>query len=220
MRQLLVPFYEHPAERPDAWEALLRVPEQLYGVVLNPASGSGSSPDPAFAAVAERLRESGVRVLGYVDTDYARRPHADVVRDLLQYRDWYGTSGAFLDQVSSGADAFAHYRRLAVAARAAGSGSLVLNHGTHPDPAYLRLADVLVTFEGSWETYLAAPDAPAWTAGYPADRFCHLVYEAPADVDVAFLATRRGAAVHCAVPGGGEHPWGTLPQGLSAAAPL
>jgi hypothetical protein len=210
--QLLVPLYEHPADRPEAWAALLCAPERLYGVILNPASGPGSSPDPAFAAVAERLRASGVRVLGYVDTDYARRPHAAVVGDLLRHRDWYGTDGTFFDQVSSGPDALAHYRRLAVAARETGAESLVLNHGVHPDPAYLALADVLVTFEGGWDTYLAQGQVPEWTRAHRADRFCHLVYAAPTDVSA--LAAIRGAAIHCAVPGGGAHPWGTLPHGL------
>jgi hypothetical protein len=215
--RLLVPFYEHPADRPDDWEALLGAARRLHGVVLNPASGPGSAPDPAFAAVAGRLRASGVRVLGYVDTDYARRPHGRVAADLVRHRDWYGTDGAFLDQVSSGPGALAHYRRLAVAARSAGAASLVFNHGVHPDPGYLPLADVLVTFEGTWETYRSADPPPDWTARHPADRFCHLVHAAPADVDA--LAARRGAAVHCAVPGDGAHPWGTLPHGVAAPGP-
>ncbi|MFI5802910.1 spherulation-specific family 4 protein [Streptomyces sp. NPDC051561] len=216
MSQLLVPLYEHPADRPDAWEAVLRVPERLHGVILNPASGPGSSPDPAFVAVADRLRGAGVRVLGYADTDYARRPHAQVVDELLKYRDWYATDGIFLDQVSSGRDAHAHYRRLSVAARAAGAETLVFNHGVHPDPAYLDLAEVLVTFEGTWDTYLADGRPPEWTRAHPAHRFCHLVYAAP--TDVAALAAGRGAGVHCAVPGDGEHPWGTLPHGLGLGA--
>ncbi|CAM5384133.1 hypothetical protein GCM10010329_13540 [Streptomyces spiroverticillatus] len=216
MRHLLVPYYEHPTTNPTAWQAILDSP-RLYGVILNPASGPGTHPDPAFAATADRLRDRGTRVLGYVDTDYARRPHADVVRDLLRHRDWYGVTGAFLDQVSSGPEALAHYRRLAVAARAAGAGSLVLNHGTHPDPGYLKLADVLVTFEGTWETYRSAEPPPAWTRTYPADRFCHLVYGA--DTDLTALAAERGAALHCAVPGDGAHPWGTLPHGLGAVTP-
>ncbi|GAA3489859.1 spherulation-specific family 4 protein [Streptomyces cremeus] len=216
MRQLLVPYYEHPTARPTAWQTLLASP-RLYGVILNPASGPGTAADPAFGDVADRLRATGTRVLGYVDTDYGRRPHAEVVRDLLRHRDWYGVTGAFLDQVSAGPEALAHYRRLAVAARAAGAGSLVLNHGTHPDPGYLRLADVLVTFEGTWETYRTAEQPPAWTRTCPADRFCHLVYAA--DTDLTALAAERGAALHCAVPGDGAHPWGTLPHGLGAVRP-
>lgn len=145
MKTLLVPYYEHPdyehpAERPEAWNAVISAAPLLYGVVLNPAGGPGTAPDPAFAAVGDRLRTAGVRVLGYTDTDYARRPHDAVLRDLLRHRDWYGADGAFLDQASAGPDALPHYRRLAVAARAAGADTLVLNHGVHPDPAFAELA--------------------------------------------------------------------------------
>ncbi|MBT2487152.1 hypothetical protein J7E96_01075 [Streptomyces sp. ISL-96] len=207
---LLVPFYEHPAERPAAWDAVIRAASRLYGVVLNPASGPGDAPDPAFAAVSTRLRAAGVRVLGYADTDYARRPHAAVVRDLLRHRDWYGADGAFLDQVTAEPQALPHYRRLAVAARAAGAATLVLNHGVHPDPGYLELADVLVTFEGTWGTYRGvARDLPPWTAAYAHDRFCHLLYAAPPTAEFT-------AGVGCAVPGEAPHPWGTLPHALEA----
>lgn len=199
---LLVPYYEHPAERPAEWDALIAAAPRLYGVVLNPASGAGDAPDPAFAAVAARLRAARVPVLGYADTDYGRRPHADVVRDLLRHRDWYGADGAFLDQVATGPAVLAHYRRLAVAARAAGAATLVLNHGAPPHPAYLPLGDLPVTFEGPWEAYAGrAPEPPG------ADRYCHLVYAAPAHAPVT-------APVRCVVPGGGAHPWGTLPHGL------
>ncbi|WP_149179411.1 spherulation-specific family 4 protein [Streptomyces sp. TRM49041] len=199
---LLVPYYEHPDHRPAEWEALIASAPLLYGVVLNPASGPGAAPDPAFAAVAARLREAGVRVLGYADTDYGRRPHAGVVRDLLRHRDWYGTDGAFLDQAATGPELLAHYRRLAVSARAAGATTLVLNHGAPPHLSYAPLADLLVTFEGPWDTYRdLVEDRPV------AEHHCHLVYAAPPDAHLT-------APVRCAVPGDGTHPWGTLPHVL------
>ncbi|MFG3344956.1 spherulation-specific family 4 protein [Streptomyces sp. NPDC048018] len=200
---LLVPFYEHPAERPEHWASVVAAASSLYGVVLNPASGAGPAPDPAFAEVAARLRGAGVRVLGYADTDYGRRPHADVVADLVRHRDWYGADGAFLDQVPTDPDALPHYRRLAVSARAAGSRTLVLNHGAHPAPGYEALADLLVTFEGPWDSYQGL-DLPV------ADHYCHLVYAAPA-------GARPATPVHCVVPGTGAHPWGTLPHTLEPA---
>ncbi|CAM5259178.1 spherulation-specific family 4 protein [Streptomyces narbonensis] len=200
---LLVPYYEHPADRPEAWSALVAAAPTLYGVVLNPASGAGRAPDPAFAEVSARLREAGVRVLGYADTAYGRRPHAEVVTDLLRHRDWYGADGSFLDQVTTAPGGLAHYRRIAVAARAAGAATLVLNHGAHPDPGYGEFADLLVTFEGPWDTYrtLDLPVAP---------HYCHLVYAAPPGV-------RPATPVHCAVPGAGAHPWGTMPHLLEPA---
>ncbi|MHC3474541.1 spherulation-specific family 4 protein [Streptomyces sp. 7R007] len=212
---LLVPYYEHPSARPAEWAAIVAAAPRLHGVVLNPASGPGARPDPAFAEVAARLRAAGVRVLGYTDTDYGRRAHADVVGDLVRFRDWYRTDGAFLDQVSAGTGEFPHYQRLAVAAWGAGAGTLVLNHGTTPHPAYARLADVLVTFEGTWTSYRRLPPQP-WR-GTPGTRLCHLVYGVPADVDLAGPARARGATLHCAVPGMGDHPWGTLPHTLEPA---
>jgi hypothetical protein len=213
---LLVPLYEHPDDRPDDWELLISSAGRLHSVVLNPASGPGEARDARFAVVAERLRDAGVPVLGYTDTDYGRRPHADVVRDLLRHRDWYGADGAFLDQAAPDPALLGHYGRLAVAARAAGARTLVLNHGIHPDPGYADLADLLVTFEGPWDAYRDAA-VPSWTADHPADRFCHLVYAVPPGAPAAALARQRRAAVHCAVPGTGAHPWGTLPLALRDA---
>ncbi|MFJ3902101.1 spherulation-specific family 4 protein [Streptomyces sp. NPDC090025] len=197
---LLVPFYEHPADRPAEWAAVVAAAPGLYGVVLNPASGAGHAADPAFTAVAARLRAAGTRVLGYADTDYGRRPHAEVVADLVRHRDWYGADGAFLDQVPTAPEALPHYRRLTVAARASGARTLVFNHGTHPAPGYEALADLLVTFEGPWDAYRAL-DLPV------ADHYCHLVYGAPPEV-------LPRTPVHCVVPGAGAHPWGTLPYAV------
>ncbi|MEU5348337.1 spherulation-specific family 4 protein [Streptomyces sp. NPDC020766] len=124
---------------------------------------------------------------------YGRRPRAEVVRDLSRYRDWYGVDGAFLDQVTSGLGDFGYYQRLATAAWGAGCTTLALNHGAPPHPAYARLADVLVTFEGTWETYRTLRPAP-FTGGRT--RQCHLVHGVP--------------------PGEGAHPWGALPHALQA----
>jgi hypothetical protein len=211
MSALLVPYYEHPSVRPAEWDAIVAAAPRLYGVVLNPASGPGDRPDPAFGEVAERLRAADVRVLGYADTDYGRRPRPDVVRDLTRYRDWYGLDGAFFDQAASGLGDFGYYQRLATAAWGTGCRTLALNHGAPPHPSYARLADLLVTFEGTWDTYRTLRPEP-FTAGRT--RLCHLVHGVPPDARVAELAHGRGATVHCAVPGGGDHPWGTLPAPL------
>lgn len=213
---LLVPLYEHPADRPADWEALIRSADRLRAVVLNPDSGPGPGADSGFLAVTHRLRDAGVPVVGYVDTDYGRRSHGEVVGDLLRYRDWYGTDGAFLDQAAGEGEFLPHYRRLAVAARAAGARTLVLNHGAHPHPGYAELADVLVTFEGPWDAYQEAV-VPEWTGAHSPERFCHLVYGVPDGAPAAELALSRGAAVHCAVPGAGTHPWCSLPSALEGA---
>ncbi|WP_406255466.1 spherulation-specific family 4 protein [Streptomyces chartreusis] len=210
MTDLLIPYYEHPSVRPAEWDAIIAAAPRLHGVVLNPASGPGGAPDPAFAGVAARLASAAVRVLGYVDTDYGRRPHTEVVRDITRHRDWYRADGVFLDQVATSRAEFAYYRRLATAAWGAGCGTLALNHGTEADPAYARIADLLVTFEGPYASHtrlVRRHRRPATGA-----RLCHLVYGVPPGVDLTETARSYGASVHCAVPGRGRHPWGTLPH--------
>ncbi|WP_051966874.1 spherulation-specific family 4 protein [Kitasatospora mediocidica] len=220
--RLLVPLYVHPAVDPAAWQAVAAAgPSAVRGVVLNIADGPGPAPDPAFEQAADRLRAAGITLLGYVDTAYGRRPHAEVVAELLNYRQWYGTDGVYFDQAASHADALPHYRRLATAARAAGCATVVLGHGVHPEPAYAEpeLGDLLVTFEGSWTEYDALV-LPLWTGHHPATRFCHLVYDVPAErarAAGALIASRRAGA-GCAVAGSGANPWGVPPYGLPAPA--
>ena len=216
---LLVPMYVHPTVDPAAWHALVAAAPRLYGVVLNIDDGPGTAPDPAFVAAARALRAAGVRVLGYADTDYGRRPARVVAADFERHRDWYGADGFFLDQVAPDAAGLRHYRRLTRAARARGGRTVVLNPGAHPAPGYAALCDLLITFEGDWDAYCAAPAAPPWTKDHPPTRFCHLVHGVPARLSrlAARTAELRGAAVHCAVPGHGPNPWSALPPALRKA---
>lgn len=216
---LLVPLYVHPAVDPAVWRAVQGAAARVYGVVVNLADGPGERPDGVYAQAAARLRAAGVRLFGYVDSDYAARPVREVRRDLLRHRDWYGTEGVFFDRVTSGRAQLPYYRRLSRVARACGARTVVLNPGVHPDPGYARAADLLVTFEGSWADYLAA-EVPAWTAAHPPARFCHLIYGVPGGLgdEVARTVALRGAAVYCAVPGGPPNPWQSAP-GLSEGTP-
>ncbi|MDG4866019.1 spherulation-specific family 4 protein, partial [Streptomyces sp. T-3] len=188
---MLVPLYVHPAVDPAAWERLVERADLLYGVILNIADGPGTAPEPSFAAAARALRAAGVRLLGYADTDYGLRPRRQVAADLARYRDWYDTDGCFLDQTAADAAQLRHYRRLVREARTRGAHTVVLNPGVHPAPGYAALADLLVTFEGDWRTYITTPAAPRWTADHPPDRFCHLIHGVPAGL--CGLAARTAA---------------------------
>ncbi|MET8574009.1 spherulation-specific family 4 protein [Streptomyces sp. NPDC005012] len=216
---LLIPLYVHPAEDPGAWHRLIASADRAYGVVLNPASGPGPAPDPAFTTAAEALRAAGVRLLGYVDTDYGTRDRADAVDDMRRYREWYGADGCFLDQVTTAPEGLADCRRLVRAVRRCGARTVVLNPGAHPAPGYVRLADLTVTFEGPWSTYVSAFSRPSWAARRSPGPLCHLVYGVPeALVPLAVrTAHRRGAAVCGPVTGEPPNPWAALTPALTGA---
>lgn len=178
-------------------------------MVVNPASGPGPRPDPAFTAAAAALRAAGARLLGYVDTAYGRREGAEVNYEILRYQEWYGVDGCFLDRVTADRQGLRSCRRLVRSLRRLGATTVVLNPGVHPEPGYLRLADLIVTFEGDWSTYVSAFSRPEWTARHPPGRFCHLVYGVPdALVPLAVrTAHERGAAVSGPVTGDLPNPW-------------
>ncbi|MFQ6147325.1 spherulation-specific family 4 protein [Streptomyces seoulensis] len=214
---LLIPLYVHPAEDPGAWHRLIRAAAHTYGVVLNPASGPGDAPDPAFASVAGALREAGARLLGYVDTDYGTRDAAEVADEVRRHREWYAADGCFLDRVTAAPDGLAACRKLVRSVRRLGAGTVVLNPGVHPAPGYVRIADLTVTFEGHWSTYVSAFSRPSWAARRPPGRLCHLVYGVPgALVPLAVRTAReRGAAVCGPVTGEPPNPWVELTPALT-----
>ncbi|MGW2278694.1 spherulation-specific family 4 protein [Streptomyces sp. NPDC001770] len=214
---LLIPLYVHPAEDPGAWHRLITAADRTYGVVLNPASGPGTEPDPAFVSAAEALRAAGALLLGYVDTDYGIREPDLVLADFGLHREWYGVDGCFLDQVTSTSQDLPACRRLVRRVRRAGARTVVLNPGVQPASGYTRLADLTVTFEGPWSTYVSAFTRPPRVGKGLADRLCHLVYGVPeALVPLAVrTATERGAAVCGPVTGELPNPWAALSPALT-----
>ncbi|MFH9659511.1 spherulation-specific family 4 protein [Streptomyces sp. NPDC017248] len=214
---LLVPLYVHPADDPAAWHRLIASADRTWAVILNPASGPGAAPDPAFLAAARALRAAGARLLGYVDTDYGVRDPARITEEARRHRDWYGADGCFLDRVTAGPDGVPACRRLVRDLRRSGTGTVVLNPGVHPAPGYVRLADLTVTFEGHWSTYVSAFTRPAWTVRQPPGRLCHLVYGVPEVLVPLAVRTahERGAAVCGPVTGEPPNPWAVLTPALT-----
>ncbi|MEU8974060.1 spherulation-specific family 4 protein [Streptomyces monashensis] len=214
---LLIPLYVHPAEDPGAWHRLIAAAARTYAVVLNPADGPGAAPDPAFTAVAGSLRAAGARLLGYVDTDYGVRDRDRITEDVRRHRAWYAADGCFLDRVTAVREGLPACRRLVREIRRLGATTVVLNPGVHPAPGYTRLADLTVTFEGHWSTYVGAFTRPAWTGRRPPQRFCHLVYGVPESLVPLAVRTahERGAAVCGPVTGELPNPWSELTPALA-----
>ena len=216
---LLVPAYMHPLVDPEAWDRIIALAPRLRAVIVNVFNGPGDAPDPAYREMLLRLDAAGVRTVGYVDTDYGRRPAARVVADVEAWLSRYRVRGAFLDQVASGLDLLHHYADLTVATRARGADYVVLNPGTLPHPGYVDLANVTVTFEGSWAEYRELEE-PAWARALPPARFAHLVHEVPSDDVVRaaiHLAARRHVRTVYVTTGTGANPWDTVPASLGVA---
>lgn len=209
-----VPGYAHPLLAPAEWAGLTRPATPLHWVVLNVAQGPGVRPDPHCLDAAGRLTNAGVRVLGHLDLAYGSRPFGEIVAEAQRYLDWYRVAGFSLDRCPADRADLPAVRRITATLETLVDGAhVVLGHGTHPYPGYAEAADQLVTFSGPWSDYRWS-QAAEWTAGYPPERFVHLVHGLPrTHLDEALRVARwQGAGtIFFTDRTGPQNPFDALP---------
>jgi hypothetical protein len=195
------------------WERLVELPTGAV-VILDPANGPGESPDPRYGVSVGAVMSRGVRVFGYVDTDYGRRPADAMVEDIRRYCEWYRPEGIFLDQTPASAVASSAIVEAARRARTAGL-ALAINPGQPDNPPHdADLADHVIEFEGTLDLYRATRFVSPWRHRHDPDKFWHLVYEVPdaaAMRETASLALERGAGLVYMTDGTLPNPWERLP---------
>ena len=209
--QVSIPAYFYPG--PSWARAVSSSPAPGMMILDITSSGAGSAPNRAYAQAVARAQDAGVRVLGYVSTDYGRRPAAAVEAEVRHYRAWYHVANMFLDEAATAAGALPYYRLLTGYIRAADPGAVVmLNPGTYPSRRYMSLGDVVLAYEGPYARY-AALRVPDWVDTYPADRFSHIVYDTPGShLGAALrLAAARHAGYVYVTDLAGRNPYRALP---------
>lgn len=211
-----VPAYLAPA----AWAELLRDPAsmQVRVAVLNPNSGPGLFPDPAFMAVVDEARRKGVSILGYVATGFGARNALE--DEIDRYRRFYGVVDIFFDEVATDCMHLKTNYAPWIAAVRANGGTVAVNPGAHTEPCWADAADRVVTFEGPFGTYRSY-QPPAWTLGVPASKIWHIVYAVRAvDLDeVRAIARRSNVGLLYATDDDLPNPYDTLPAWLVAPTP-
>jgi hypothetical protein len=205
-RAALIPAYVPAHEL----AALAAGPERPRMVIVNPDSGPGAGEGRAYGEAVRTLQAAGIRVLGYVPTGYGGRPPADVLADVRRYLAWYEVDGIFFDESSSDAALLPYYRALSRQARGQTDRLVVLNPGVPPAAGYFDLADVVVTFEGTYAGYANAIEAtPDWLARMGPDRVAHLIYGATRAEALAAVADAAAGYVYV-TSGAMPNPWRSL----------
>jgi hypothetical protein len=208
-RAALIPAYLPPGAIAD----LVRDSNRPRVVVINPSNGPGAEERPAYLNAVREVRAAGTRVLGYVPTAYGARPIADAVADVDRYLSWYRVDGIFFDEAAAGESALPYYEALARHVRRGADRIVVLNPGVVPARAYFDVADVVVTFEGTYAGYADAVQAmPDWLRGR-SERVAHLVYDASRAEALSAVADGSAGYVY-ATSGSMPNPWRTLPDYL------
>ncbi len=233
-QQLAVPAYFYPGGDGAAWWQQLTGPGTGIAVA-NPFSGPGKTRDPGYAAAISAARAKGVTVLGYVPTGYlgstgrATRlgqstPAAWSAQVQQDIETWYrlygndGLGGIFFDEVQNvcGPDGgYARtYRTLDQHTRSWHPGAFtVINPGIETEPCYADIGDVILTFEGTYDTYTTW-QPPAWHRTLDPRRLWHLVHGTATEeqLDQAMrLSKQRNAGYIYVTPDVLANPWDSLP---------
>jgi chitodextrinase len=243
-QQLAVPAYVNPHADPAAWTRLASAaPGSLGFAVVNVINGPDYVAQDAWTDAIKTASANGVKLVGYVDTGYlgttgqrTRLGSTDPVdwmsqiqHDINAWYQFYGTdlSGIFFDQVqnacgptSDSNDWADLYRTLSEGVERLHPGATtVLNPGTNVPQCYEDAGDVIVTFEGSYASYVGDPAAAnpytplSWTPVDP-KKIWHIVYGAPDVVamsQVVDLSKTRSAGYVYVTDDVLANPYDTVP---------
>ncbi len=215
----LVPAYFYPGgEGLEDWNQLIEAGSRIPIVaVVNPATGPGPSANPDYAEVIRRAKAAGVTTLGYVNTDYAKRPRQQIEADVEKWLQFYPEiGGIFFDAQPSEAqhaDLYASMRALVKAKRP--DSLIITNPGIVCAEPYLEkpATDVAILFENQQGFNDFA--LPSWAGRYQASRIAAIPYalETPEQMKEAVRqAVLKGIGYLYVTDGTGPNPWGHLPR--------
>jgi hypothetical protein len=232
--RLAIPSYVSPSSA--GWNRWESMGSRIVGImILNRNNGDDTQIDPESVASIKKTQASGILVLGYIHTGYAKRDPNEVRTKIDGVYASYQVDGIFLDETPTDCSEVGnhhltnleYYQALSKYVRTKpGEHLVVLNPGTVPaSDCWMNVTDVLVTFEqATLATYQSSYiDAP-WTHSYGPERFWNLVYRVPTAQQmqqIVELAHRRGVGwLYVTDDGADGNPWDNPATYLSAEAQL
>jgi len=215
---IFVPLY---SDSVSVWSSAIGGSAATSAVFLNPSNGPGDSLKLNYLSLVRDAQARGVRVLGYVDTVWARGAvsisQAEAAID--KYYSWYGVDGIMFDEVTDtcASASVAYYTELYnFVKQKLGADIVVLNPGTFVGECYAKISDVLITFEDTYANYLTYQQ-PDWVRNYPGSHFLHIIIDTPTSADmqnaIKLAMTRNVNGVYVTDRGAkGTNPYSSLPS--------
>lgn len=215
--RLLVPAYFYPGgDDMRYWEQLFAAARGADVVaIVNPASGPGKSLDDNYLAVIDRAKREGVLTIGYVSTGFAKRPRAQVERDVDRWFELYpNIQGIFFDEQSAGAEKVDYYVAASQYVRNMRSKALIVsNPGVVCAKEYVALSAADVICIGEHGDGIAL-SLPAWVNENSPDRFAFLAYDVKRREKMETLvqnALKNRVGYIFVTDAGMPNPWNRLP---------
>jgi Spherulation-specific family 4 len=181
--QILLPLYIYPNwydKNKYLWKQVITAAKKVSIVaIINPNSGPNHVPPNAdYQQGIKDLHQAGIKIVGYVPTNYAKRDLQAVKADIDLYTKHFNIDGIFIDESASKQDKLNYYRQLYQYIKSQSTRySTIINPGTNVDETYISqpVADIVVTFENYHKNW-TSHQPPAYTKKYSPQNFAALVH--------------------------------------------
>jgi hypothetical protein len=213
----IVPLYTQPTH--PSWAAVIAAKKAHPSVpviaVVNPNSGPGTAARSDYMNGIGQLVAAGVKVGGYVSTEYGKRPVAEVKADVDRWRNLYPqVTTIFFDEMAYQPGAESHYTGLNSYAKGTGIDFTIGNPGVDTKPGYVGTVDTILIYESA-----GLPSAEAlagWHTSHPRENFGIIPYGVQS-LDAAFVAAAKARCGYVFVQNDGmPNPWDSLPPYFDA----
>lgn len=105
-QDVIMPTYKYADPTDSYWQRITAMTGlQIPYVIINPSSGSGSARIENFAQQIAANSAAGIKSIGYINTQEFTRSHADLMSEVDNYANFYGSSniaGIFFDEAEPG----------------------------------------------------------------------------------------------------------------------
>jgi hypothetical protein len=224
--QILLPLYIYPNwydKNKYGWKQVIIAAKKVSIVaIINPNSGPNNSPPNAdYQQGIKDLHQAGVKIVGYVPSNYAKRDLQAVKADIDLYTKYFQVDGIFIDEATSDSEKSSYYQQLYTYIKSRSvAHNVIINPGVNIDESYIsqQVADVVVTFENyqkNWHNYRP----PVYTKKYPSQKFAALVHTTAnrnlmkSTLDRAVKYNLSYVYITNDSPNTPNHnPWDTLPE--------
>ncbi len=188
----MVPMYIYPTYLGSFWDVIEANPTNVEYIIANVASGPGASVNSDYTLHINNMRQKGVKVLGYVDTNYAATSQSTVKTQMDTWASFYSIDGYLFDRAQNVAGSESYYVSLNGYAKGKNAAYVTVNnYGTIFPESYMTSADIHIITENTEALVLA--DTPSlvgyeFVYKYPTASFAEVVYSATAANLQAVLA--------------------------------
>jgi hypothetical protein len=180
-----LPLYIYPSTGEKNWQTAIDATKQVDFIIANVSNGPSTEIKTNWTAMIKKSVNAGVKVYGYVHTDYGKREGKVVDEEIALWIKFYPQiSGIFFDETAADISKVPYYKaRYDYVKSISQKLQVVINPGTNTDEAYMKVSDVNVIFESGYKSWLTKK-IPSWVSNYPKERFYAIVYDVPTETNM------------------------------------